>query len=134
MATEERISSVFKPKVDGALYLHEFGYSENGLPRAPAGMVYAESGNIVMGEGDARFHVRQLVLDAASDGGLGYRFLVREQPQSEEHDTGLHTVTHGGLMDLRFSGRHVRMRMEALVDEPFAVGRPRLAVRKGGRR
>ena len=119
----------------GALYLHEFGYSENGLPRAETGAVYAESGSIVLGEGDNRFHVRQLVLDTAADPDqLGYRFFVKEQPNGPEHDTGLHTVVHAGLVDLRFSGRHIRMRMEALTDGPFAVGRPRLQVRKGGRR
>jgi hypothetical protein len=124
----------FEGSTVALLFLHEWGWTENGIPRAPTGSVYAESGNIVLGEGDARFHVRQLVTDAAAPSGLGYRFLTREQPQSEEHDTGLYTETHGGLMDLRFSGRHVRMRMEALADEPFAVGRPRLSIRKGGRR
>jgi hypothetical protein len=123
------------PAGSGAcLYIHEFGWLDDGVPRASTGAVYAESGNIVLAEGDNRFHVRQLVLDAAAPSGLGYRFLTREQPQSEEHDTGLYTETHGGLMDVRFSGRHVRMRMEALADEPFAVGRPRLSIRKGGRR
>jgi len=119
----------------GALYLHEFGYSENGAPRAPAGMVYAESGNITLGPGDTRYHVRQIILDAEGDPDmLGYRFALREQPQSEEHDTGLYTVRHDGLLDVRFSGRHIRMRMEALKDGPFAVGRPYLQIRKGGRR
>jgi hypothetical protein len=123
------------PAASGAcLYLHEYGWLDDNTPRASVGSVYAESGNIVLAEGDARFHVRQLVLDAAAPSGLGYRFLTREQPQSEEHDTGLYTETHGGLMDVRFSGRHIRMRVEALADEPFAIGRPRLSIRKGGRR
>jgi hypothetical protein len=67
---------------------------------------------------------------------LGYRFFVREQPYDEagEYDTGLYTVVHGGLMDMRFSGRSTRMRMEATYDGPFAVGRPRLEIRPGGRR
>jgi hypothetical protein len=116
------------------LYLHEYGWTDNGVPRAPLGSVYAESGNIVLGEGDRRYHVRQLIFDAACGTPMGYRFLVREQPYSTERDTGLYTVVHDGLIDMRFSGRHVRMRMEALVDEPFAVGRPRLAIRQGGRR
>ena len=116
------------------LYLHEYGWSDNGVPRAPAGSVYAESGNIVLGEGDARFHVRQLVLDAAAPSGVSYRFLTREQPQGTEYDTGLYSEVHNGLMDVRFSGRHIRMRMEANADEPFAIGRPRLQIRKGGRR
>ena len=121
----------------GCLYLHEYGWSENGTPRAPAFEVYAETGNIVLGEGDRRFHVKQLVMDAAADPNtLGYRFYVREQPYdaASEFDTGLYIVTHGGLLDTRFSGRSVRMRLEALVDGPFAIGRPRLEMRPGGRR
>jgi hypothetical protein len=118
-----------------ALYLHEFGWTDHmGFPRAPTGSVYAESGNIVMGDGDVRFHVRQLVLDAAAPSGVSYRFLTREQPQGTEYDTGLYSEVHNGLMDVRFSGRHIRMRMEANADEPFAIGRPRLQIRKGGRR
>jgi len=116
------------------LYIHEFSYSENGQPRAPTGAVYAESGNIVLAEGDHRFHVRQVIMDDIAPSGLGVRFLTREQPQGPEHDTGLYTEVHGGLLDVRFSGRHIRMRIEALEDEPFAIGRPRLQVRRGGRR
>ena len=126
----------------GSLFLHEYGWLDNGAPRAAAGEVYAESGSIVLGEGDKRFHVKQLVFDAATTGGsssappIGYQFFVREQPYDDagEHATGLYTVIHGGLMDMRFSGRSVRMRMEALVDDTFAVGRPRLEIRPGGRR
>jgi len=124
------------PAAGGAcLYLHEWGWTDNGVPRAPHGTVYAESGAIVAGEGDQRFHVKQLVMDAASgDDAIGYRFFTREQPNGPERDTGLYTQTHNGLMDMRFSGRSVRMRMEALTDSPFAVGKPRLEIRKGGRR
>jgi hypothetical protein len=120
----------------GSLFLHEYGWSDNGVPRAPNGNVYAESGNIVLGEGDKRFHVKQIVFDAEAANGLGYRFFPREQPNdaASEYDTGLYTVIHDGLMDVRFSGRSVRMRMEAMADEPFAVGRPRLEMRAGGRR
>lgn len=124
------------PAPGGAcLYLHEYGWTSSGLPRAPTGSIYAESGSIVMGDGDIRFHVKQLVMDAAAnDDMIGYRFLCREQANGSERDTGLYTVTHNGLMDMRFSGRSIRMRMEALQDGPFAIGRPRLEVRKGGRR
>ena len=128
----------------GSLFLHEYGWTDNGVPRAPNGEVYVESGSIALGEGDKRFHVKQLVFDAASpatgspadNGSLGYRFFVREQPYDNdgEFDTGLYTVLHEGLLDVRFSGRTVRMRMEALTDGPFAVGRPRLEIRPGGRR
>lgn len=121
----------------GTLYLHEYGFSDNGAPRAAAGMIYAESGNIVMGEGDRRWDCTQLVFDGATSSGtpaFGFRFLVREQPNGSEWDTGLYTAIHDGLMDIRFSGRSVRMRLEATVDEPFAVGRNRLEAKLAGRR
>ena len=42
----------------GSLFLHEYGWLENGVPRAPMGEVYAETGAITLGEGDKRFHVQ----------------------------------------------------------------------------
>ena len=122
----------------GSLYLHEYGWTDNGAPRAPIGIIYAESGDIVLGEGDQRFHVKQLIFDAdpGPEPMLGYRFFSREQPQdsASETDTGLYTVIHDGLMDVRFSGRSVRMRTEATADGPWAIGRPRLDMKPGGSR
>jgi hypothetical protein len=119
------------------LYLHEYGWSDYGAPRASTGQIYAESGNIVMGEGDSRFSVTQLVFDAdPTEGRIGYRFFTREQPAdaASVHDTGLFTVIHDGLIDMRFSGRSIRMRMEALDDGPFAIGRTRLEAKPAGKR
>jgi hypothetical protein len=67
---------------------------------------------------------------------IGVRFFPREQPNdaASEFDTGLYQAVHGGLMDVRWSGRSTRMRIEALVDGPFALGRLRLEMRAGGRR
>jgi hypothetical protein len=122
----------------GALYLHEYGWSENGAPRAASGTVYIESGAITLGEGDQRYNVTQMVPNAATtvDDMLGYRFIVREQPDdaASEFDTGLFTVVHDGLMDMRWSGRTAAMRMEALTDGDFTVGRPRLLMKPAGKR
>lgn len=122
----------------GALYLHEYGWTDDGVPRGPNGLIYAESGSITLGEGDKRWHCKQLVFDAepGAPGTLGYRFFVREQPAdaASEFDTGLYSQIDNGLMDMRFSGRSVRMRMQAIADGPWAVGRPRLEIRQGGRR
>lgn len=119
----------------GGLYLHEYGWTDNGTPRAANGLIYAESGCIEMGEGDKRYHCKQLVFDTApGNAPIGYRFLVAEQPTDVEWDTGLYTNIHGGLMDMRWSGRTARMRLEALADGPWAIGRPRLELRPGGRR
>lgn len=123
----------------GALYQHESGYTDNGAARASAGNVWIESGAIVNGEGDTRFHVKQVVFDASTNPILsppfGFRFFYKEQPfDPVERDSGLYTQIHNGLMDTRFSGRSVRMRIEALADMPFGVGRTRLGKVQGGSR
>jgi len=123
----------------GALFQHETGWTDSGAPRASAGKVWLESGTIVIGEGDRRHHVKQVVFDSTSDPSapppFGFRFLTKEQPyDAVETDTGLYTEIDNGLMDVRFSGRSTRLRIEALIDAPFDVGRPRLEVKAGGRR
>jgi hypothetical protein len=125
----------------GCLYLHEYGMTENGLPRGGTGATYLESGAIALGEGDRRYHVRQVALDSSVVGPadlqqvLGWRFFHSEQSRNAvEHDTGTHTEQHDGLLDIRFSGRFARVRVEALSDEMWAIGRPRLIIRQGGKR
>lgn len=121
-----------------ALYLHEYGWTENGAARASTGEIYAESGAITLGEGDSRYHVRQIVTDGVTDPtnpAFGFRLFLKEQPQDTvETDTGLHSNIHSGLVDIRCSGRSARMRIEAIADVPWALGRPRLELRPAGRR
>ena len=121
--------------IAGAIYLHEYGWTDNGTPRGPNGDVYIESGAIVLGEGDRRLHVRQMAFDAAPAEFLGYEFFLREQADAPETSTGLYQVTRSdGLLDIRFSTRSARMRISAMQDLPWSLGRPRLEVRQGGRR
>jgi hypothetical protein len=67
---------------------------------------------------------------------LGYQFNVREQPYDKAGEvvTPLYTKIHGGLMDMRWSGRTAQMRMQAVQDGMFSVGRPRLDMKPGGTR
>jgi hypothetical protein len=122
----------------GGLFLHEYGWLDNGNPRAATGSIYAESGAITLGEGDQRVNVTQVVPDYVSPVAnmLGYSFDVTEQPMdtTNAYNTGLYTVVHDGLMDVRFSGRSVQMRVEALIDNEFTIGRPRLLMKPAGMR
>jgi hypothetical protein len=122
----------------GALFQHESGYTDNGTPRASNGDVWVESGSINGGEGNNRLHIKQVVFDATSSPTLsppfGFRFASAEEPWDTTTDTGLYREVHDGLMDVRFSGRSIRMRIEGLVDGPFSVGRNRLILRQGGSR
>jgi hypothetical protein len=86
-------------------------------------------------------NVVQLVYDATADPNtgadmLGYQFTAREQPydSASETTTPLYTGIHGGLLDVRFSGRTVQMRMQAVRDGMFSVGRPRLDMKPAGTR
>jgi hypothetical protein len=121
-----------------SLYFEEFGQLDNGASRAANGEIYIESGAIVLGEGDQRFAVTQIIIDGAMDASnpaFGVRLFSREEPFGVETDSGLHTVIgSNGRMDIRVSGRSVRMRIEATQDVPFAVGRTRLVMVPAGRR
>jgi hypothetical protein len=122
----------------GSLFLHEYGWTDNGAPRAPAGEVYVESGAIALGEGDRRFNVTQVIPDYVSQHAemIGYSFASTEQPQStaDAFTRGPYTVVHNGLVDVKLSGRSVLLRLEAMLDGEFTVGRPRLVISPAGLR
>jgi hypothetical protein len=123
---------------DGHLYMHEYGWLDNGNSRV--GSVYLETGDIDLsqwgGSDDLRFHVRQIAQDFTGPANaVGYRFFLWEEPDGPQWDTGVFPITNDtGLTDARFSCRGCRMRIEALADETFAIGRSRLIVRPGGSR
>ena len=87
-------------------------------------------------EADFRFHVRQIRPDFTGPANrVGFRFFLWEEPDGPQWDTGSYPVINAsGLVDARFSARGLRMRIEALEDGPWALGRTRLDIRKGGSR
>jgi len=111
---------------DGKLYLHEFGWLDNGASRV--GQIYIETADVMLSaETDQRMHVRQVKPDFVGPATrIGFRFFSWEQPDGPQFDTGLYPVLNdSGLVDVRFSGRGCRMRIEAIEDGPFALGRTR---------
>lgn len=119
---------------DGKVYLHEYGWSADGASRT--GQVWIETGDIVMAEGDDRFHVTSIRHDFTGPAArLGYRFRTWENPQGPQGDTGVLPIEGaGGRLDFRFSCRGMRMRVEQLSDGPWALGRTQLLQRPGGKR
>lgn len=121
--------------IDGKVMLHEYGWTDDSNPRV--GTIYVETGAYSIGDsGDQRFTIRQIVqdFDGPSD-RVGYRFFFREEPQGQEWDTGSLPVTNDtGRTDIGdgFSCRSLRMRLEALSDGPFAIGKTRLIGRPSG--
>ena len=121
--------------LDGKLYLHEYGWTDDGATRV--GQIYLETADFMLSpETNTRFHVRQIKPDFVGPANrVGYRFFLWEQPDGPQWDTGSYPVINdSGLVDARFSCRGLRMRIEALSDGPFAIGRTRLDCRPGGSR
>jgi hypothetical protein len=122
--------------IDGRMMLHEYGWLDDGNPRV--GTVFVETGTVALNDGeDTRWTVKQIVQDFTGPGDrLGYRFFLWEEPNGPEYDTGTYRVVNdSGRTDIGagFSCRGLRMRLEALSDGPFAIGRTRLIARAGGR-
>jgi len=119
----------------GHVVLHEYGWLDDGASRV--GQIYVETGDFTLTEGaDNRLHVLQIEQDfVGPENAVGYRFLGWEEMNGPEFDTGIFPISNdSGLTDVRFSARGCRMRIEALADGPFALGKTRLITRAGGRR
>lgn len=119
---------------DGKVYLHEYGWTANGASRV--GQVYAETGDIMLGEGEARYHVAGINHDfSGPTNRIGFRFKTWEKPDGPTQDTGVLAVVNAtGRIDTRFSCRGMRMRIEQTSDGPWALGRTQLLQRIGGPR
>jgi hypothetical protein len=121
--------------LDGKLYLHEVGWLADGQPRLSS--VYAETGDITLGEGDRIAHVSGIIPDITRFGDAAdYRFLGKWQPGGSEFPLGPYkfNTRADGRIDVRFAARSFRMRVEAARDVDFAVGRLRVELTQGGRR
>lgn len=120
---------------DGKVMLHEFGWTDDGRPRFS--QIFAETGTYALGDGeDQRMAVLQIIQDFTGPADrLGYRFSFWEEPNGPEYDSGTIPITNdSGRTDMGdgFSCRGMRVRIEALSDGPFAVGKTRLRARACG--
>jgi hypothetical protein len=118
----------------GSVRMHEFGWTDDGVSRV--GEIYAETASIDVGEGDKRFHCTQIEQDFEGDPqALAYLFFLRERAASGETTAGPYPIIRtDGLVDARFSARRMRMRIQAVEDGPWAIGKTRLDIKPGGSR
>jgi len=120
----------------GHVLMHEYGWTDDGAPRD--GTIFVETGTVALDQSeDTRFTIKQIVQDFTGPADrVGYRFFVWEEPNGPEYDTGtfrLHNDSGRTDIGAGFSCRGMRMRIEALSDGPFAIGRTRLIARPGGK-
>ena len=97
---------------------------------------FAESSSISLGGGDQVMKVNQLIGDEGSLGEVQVKFKTRFHPNDTERtypSTGAYSLTNMPT-SVRFTGRQVRIRIEATGNEDFRVGVMRINAETGGRR
>jgi hypothetical protein len=111
----------------GNVYNHErIGYQHG------AETPFVESGPISLGNGDQVMKVNKLIPDELNQGDVEVSFKTRFYPNGNESEYGPYTTANP--TSVRFTGRQVRMRVEAINNADFRVGVMRIEARAGGRR
>lgn len=93
---------------------------------------YAETSVITIGNGDNVMVVNSLIPDEETQGDVRFKFKTRFYPNGEEREYGYYTASNP--TSVRFTGRQIRMRVEATSNSDFRVGTMRLNVVSGGSR
>lgn len=111
---------------DGNLYEHEVGYLYDGATP------FAETGPIFIGAGENIVSATQLIPDEKTQGDVTATFKTRLHPNDTEREYG--PISMANPTSVRFSGRQLRMRVDANVADDWRVGIMRLDLRAGGKR
>lgn len=114
----------------GRVWEHEVGDSYPA-PGGVALVPFAESGPIEIGSGERVMHVRQLVTDERTLGGVRVSAKVATHPTAPEQTHG--PFVPGYATDARFTGRLVRLRIDQAAPG-WRFGAVKLDVVPGGRR
>ena len=98
---------------------------------------WAETGPISIGEGDQVMKAVQVLTDSIPENRVTLEFKTRFEPQGEEKSYGPYPVKP--KTDVRFTGRQMRMRVNAIEDDAstnhdYRIGDMRVMVTPGGRR
>jgi hypothetical protein len=126
--------------VDGFIWAHEKGWLADGRDRGA--QVFAETGDMQLGEADTGLLVRSIIPDLGGLGLAQFRVTGKWEPQDQMEDYGVYTTTerNDGLIDALFEARAIRLRVEGAgtgttdAIQPWTLGRLRLdAVPGSGR-
>lgn len=111
----------------GIAYEHELhGVNHGGA------VPYAETAPISIGNGDQVMVVTGLIPDEKTQGDVQVKFKTRFHPNDVEREYGAYTMNNP--TSVRFTGRQIRMRIEATGNADFKVGVMRIEAKAGGRR
>lgn len=110
----------------GIAYNHESGLDHGDMTP------FAETGPISLGNGDQVMSATMLIPDEKTQGDVAARFKTRFHPNDMERTYGPYSMANP--TDVRFTGRQVRMRVEAARLADWRVGVMRLEAKSGGLR
>ena len=97
--------------------------------------VWAETAALALGAGDRGMDIRQgLPANGSGYDSMQFRFYTNRTPEGAEREFGPYRVRSDGYLDLRVSGRDVRMRIENTKDAEWSVGEVRLDIVPGAGR
>ena len=135
-----RMSGVDSGVFDDPLWIDEENYIWRHEMKAQphtGSTPWAETGPLSLGDGDQVIKAVQVLTDSIPENRINLEFKTRFEPQGEERVYGPYEVKP--KTDVRFTGRQVRMRVNALeqdasTNNDYRVGDMRLMVTPGGRR
>jgi hypothetical protein len=110
----------------GCAFDHEVGLAHNGA------VPYAETGPISLGSGDQVMVATMLIPDEKTQGDVQAVFKTRFHPNDTERSYGPYNMSNP--TSVRFTGRQIRMRVEAERLADWRVGVMRLDAKPGGLR
>lgn len=118
---------------DGVVYSHEFGVTDDGSTRV--GSVYATSGPIELGQGDRFAIVDRIIADDYENlPSLKTVIGVKNTPEGAYTDTEYTLSESDGYIDVRLTGRQMRVKLETTRDEDFKFGTMRMNIKQGSLR
>jgi hypothetical protein len=118
---------------DGHLYKHESGWG--GTVGNQIREVWAETASLRLDPGERSMEIRQaLIASGHGYSSLQTRFFANRTPEGAEYSFGPYLMRPDGYTDTRVSGRDIRMRIENIKNEDWALGEIRLDVAPGARR
>ena len=116
----------FLADAGGDVYEHEIGVNYDGAS------VFAETGPISLGNGDATMSITEIIPDEKTQGDVSLTFKTRFHPNDTERSYG--PFVPSNPTSARFSGRQIRMRIEGTELADWRVGNIRLEAKPAGRR
>lgn len=112
---------------DGKIYEHERGYLYDGINP------HAESGPILLGQGDRLMIADAMIPDERTVGDAIVTFYAGDYPSSTERTFGPYSLTTEPV-SIRLKGRQIRIRIRQFLQEDWRIGEFRFDVRPSSRR